>query len=264
MQSGLISGSHVSGLQSMNSRLKKKKSVLLQIGLSAISRNGFVTDGLLSFWHCGNYDGLGNYITNNPFPSELVDLTGNGNNLVLQNFAGTEASGANGNNTVETPSYIKLDGSDDRMSIPTLNWSAGTPPVFSVAFIFELDNWSYNQIFGQGFGTSIFGNVSQEGRIRTRVYRNGSTIYNRDISGYNTSGFLQWGVQLKTGEGAFIEVIRDGGITANRSISEDYPASQSWNTLRDAGAKFVCGYAYSRILTAGEVAQNYNTGLVWQ
>jgi len=233
------------------------------MSLSDIGFNGFVIDGLQAFYHCGNFDGNNNYITNSPFPNQLTDLTENEYSLSLYNFAGTSSSGANGDNTEGSESYIKFDNNNDYGKILIGNLTGVTKftiqitvyisPWASYKNIIKSGGWSVNRGFTIQYhwgetNFDIWENESSSGKF---TFDSGQGLFNFALTFDNS---------LETEADIYVDGISQG--TINRSMSgliEDiFVGTSSGIDMRLYNLAI-----YNKKLSQAEVQQNYNAGLIW-
>ena len=234
-----------------------------------IASNGFVTDGLVAFWHAGNILGDGNYVTNSPFPSEWVDLTGNGHNLTLSNFAGTTASGANGNNTEGNPSYIQLDGVDDAIFTPASINNTNFPQDEMTICISIKSNFDGTikkpiiEIYKHGknywltdYNASYITGGFNDSYSLVRDIVNAASIA-------NTSALLT--SVGKTGVDNYYKLYYNNNSTPIIDVTTpdtDWrPENQSINITDDCYINYIA--VYNKVLSSDEITQNYNAGLIW-
>ena len=251
------------------------------MGLTEISQQGFVTDGLSAFYHMGNYDGEGNYITNDPLPNTITDLTGNGYDLALYNFAGTSDSGANGNNTEENPSYLKSDGVDDYAG--TTDPTGITSETFSCQIVFsqEYDGSSYKRVFAKGGymtghgGPTIVRYGSSATRFMCQLFPAGwseNTAIYIDVPENETTC-----VSLTYDSSTSLFSVYKNGVFIDSATTDPLERydfniclyAQFGNdgvTATSPGNYKIYNFAYydNKVLSAAEIEQNYNAGLVWQ
>lgn len=236
----------------------------IKMSIKDIARRGFVTDGLEAFWHAGNYDGNQNYITNNPFPDSMVDLTGNGHELILSNFAGTPESGAIGNNTAEAPSLIVMDNTDDRAdnsgSIEGTNFPQDE---FTIAF----------NIIPTPSGGYLLNNYSAPEKIclsQIATHYMVLMINNKNFTWLNMSSYydnpLLITIIVKTGVNNFVkmyfnDVLKENDTLTAHNISDDWrPIHQKLWFQKDNYNNLS---VYDKCLSLEEITQNYNAGLLW-
>lgn len=233
------------------------------MSLSDIARRGFVTDGLEAFWHAGNYDGNQNYITNSPFPDSMIDLTGNGHTLDLNNFAGTSESGAIGNNTTENPSYVKFDNVDDDAQCPSLDGVNFPQDEFTLIFNHIPELTSNGYLFGNYASNKI-------SLSRVSVHYLQLLINKKGFTWLNTSSYydnrLMITVVIKTGVNNFVkmyfnDVLREDDTLTAHGISDDWRPTSMWMNYEKGYHNGMS--VYSKCLSQEEVTQNYNVGLIW-
>lgn len=234
------------------------------MGLTDIARRGFTTDGLQAFWHAGNYDGNGSHITNNPLPTELTDLSGNGHNLTLVNFAGTSESGANGNNNIGDPSYIKLNGIDNNLvctSIDNTDYPQGESTYCTM-----LNVQNYGGLWIDNSNMGIYAQLIEffsDNQIQT-VLKDDSNYYYIPRPNFNLNQDYLFAITHKAGSGGKAELFIDGVSVGSVDMPNDTwrPTAQKVAT-DDPNIKFYWQAIYNKVLTSTEIAQNYNAGLVW-
>lgn len=244
---------------------------LPQIGLSAISRNGFVTDGLQAFWHAGNYDGLGNYITNNPFPDTWVDLTDNGHDLTTYNFAGTSGSGAKGSNTTGDESVIVYDGVDD--------YAAKSIADDELEITGDITVLTYLKPVAEATGVLTKGQNWRDGyslRLRNAAGFDIGFMQNRNGTKYDVVGAtVNYGSYNMIGgsfDGTTMKIYQNENVissTPSGSAQAYLPSSKrfalGWfGDVNEYKGEYAWAAVYTRQLSDEEVSQNYNAGLIWR
>jgi len=245
--------------------------------VDSIAQNGFVNnEDLWGFYHMGNYDGNNNFIINTPsFPDTIIDLSGNTNNIALNNFAGTIDSGARGDNTTGNESCIRFEGTDDFGQIPigTLSGSTlftvqlGIKPVATPSWATYCGSGGY--AVGRGF------EFLQNGVTNDIVHRTWSsggsgdtaTYYGGDVGNNIFSAAYTFdGSRVTEETECFVE--GDPKTTLNKLMSGllyDIFLGVRNKTTKDNWCNFDLHWLaiYKKVLTDAEIQQNANANLVW-
>jgi len=249
-----------------------------------ITENGFVTDGLLAFFHAGNYDGNGNYITNSPFPGTWTDISENSNDFTFSNFAGTTSDGAVGDNTSGTESYVKLDGTDSYIDDVTDVLLSGTDGL-SLMVNIVLDNivnwqrvfdWNNEDTLWLTTKTSKAVDRIASGHCGFRITdaQTGGTTLTCDLGALSTATSynlcVTFDISTKTMiayvDGSQVDTDSDAGFNISNwlanfttwLVGKSYYGADPY-----LDGKINSWAIYDKALSSTEVTQNYNAGIIW-
>ncbi len=233
---------------------------------SIIEQNGFVTDGLALFLHAAK-NTQGEYSDNS---TSWYDLTGNGNNGSLYNYAYNTSSGWVGDNTTTTPTVLLSDGTDDYVEV--LNNTQLNQTVFSGQFTVNVKAYStYDRIFAKGdynTGAGVSLEVSSTGNWALQMWRGGVTssiftITDVPINTDHNIAFTYNGTKLTVYKDSVLLGTITCSLPSNDLDLRLFRGSGGNNNNITAQINHFSWYS-NKILTQAEVTQNYEAGLVWE
>lgn len=197
--------------------------------------------------------------------STLADVSGNGNDGTLTNFAYTTASGWDGTGTADDPHALVHDGTDDYVLLPDLG-GVGTG--------FTLEAWVFNVAAATGVYICEGNSASDTPYIYLGQTSDRTTRLRWvDDAGNDTS---LYGAELSA-TGPHHVIGKWDGTTATLTVDDGTPATDTWTkgatTINRAalGCRIRTGVSYhlnagllvtrkyATALTAAGVAQNFAT-----
>jgi len=223
-----------------------------------IAKNGFVTDGLISFLHSAANTGTG-YDPNSTTWANLVE---DGIDADLSNFAYNSSSGWNGSNTVGDPTYLIADGIDDMVEMT------------GSASIINESEFTFVTIVEQAALKNLTGFTRKGVSIRQR-YFNTLTAPQFTMGSNN----IVADSLLATGTPVMITSVYDNGTMKQYigdTLQADTLSSVSYSNTADdieffrydgstyTEARIYVQSIYNKALSQAEVTQNNNAGLVWR
>lgn len=163
--------------------------------------------------------------------------------------------------------YISFDGTDDYVVLPNNSFSTLTNTTFSVWFYLNSGaNWQRIYDFGRGQGLNVFFTpTSNSGVPRFVINIGGGEQQLNDTTGASTGVWYNFVVTLN---GSIGQMYRNNVLVASSSSFTYTPASlgsttQTWFGRSQYPDPYLNGSiaqfsAYSRVLSAEEISQNYN------